>query len=118
MGTTETRDLQIVIKNLSSRVGWSQNQLARHLYCALNDDDNEIDMRRFEERLKKELSRETTNPERLRCYLEVMRHLPDIHKANLVIPLFHSTKLLNRELENAFIQFSTEASRELSKGED
>lgn len=113
MGTNEVRELQKAIKDLCARVGWSQKALARHLHYELSDNDNEKEIRRAEERIKKDLSRESTDPERLRHYLEVIRHLPDIQKAGLVIPMYHPSAALRPELENALTELSAEISRKL-----
>ncbi|WP_217646350.1 hypothetical protein [Marinobacter sp. DSM 26671] len=63
-------------------------------------------MKRFEERLKKELTRPTTKPELLEHYLDVIRRLPEIEKANLVVPQYTASKLLDPEIEGALLDFS------------
>lgn len=113
MGTNEVRELQKAIKDLCARVGWSQKALARHLHYELADNDNKKEILRAEERVKKDLSRESTDPERLRYYLAVIRRLPDIEKADLVVPLYCSSKSLPPELEEALTELSTEISRKL-----
>lgn len=118
MGTNEARELQKAIKELCARVGWSQKQLARQLFWELSDVDNEKEERQFEERLKKELARDTTRPERLRYYLDIMRTLPDIEKADFVVPVYRSTKVLDPELEKAFIEFSAKVSKKLVQRDD
>ena len=70
MGTKqEALEVQSQIKSLAAELGWTQNRLAQILYTELNewDDDNEI--LKFQERLKKELQRSTTKIDRLKSTL-------------------------------------------------
>lgn len=72
MGTKlETRELQRQLKDISASVGWSQNKLARVLYNELYAMDDEEGVRRFQERLKKALQRDSTKPEKLEQYLTI-----------------------------------------------
>ena len=72
MGTKlEAQELQRQLKDLCASVGWSQNKLARVLYQELYAQDDDVGVRRFQERLKKALQRDSTKPERLRHYLEI-----------------------------------------------
>ena len=57
MGTERTLELQKAIESLIARVGWSRKALARQLHWELNDTDDDEELKRFEERLKKELTR-------------------------------------------------------------
>ncbi|WP_027330545.1 hypothetical protein [Marinimicrobium agarilyticum] len=113
MGTKEVEELQKAIKDLCARVGWSQKQLARELHWELDDVQNEDEERQFEERLKKDLFRATTKPGRLQYYLDIMRALPDVEKADLVVPHYNSTKELDPELESALTELSAEITRKL-----
>lgn len=113
MGTERTLELQRIIKSLIARAGWSRKSLARQLHWELSDTDDEEELKRFEERLKKELTRPTTKPERLEHYLDIIRHLPEIEKANLVIPQYTTSKRLDPELEGALLDFSKDLSQSL-----
>jgi len=85
MGTkNESEELQSQIKLLASELGWSRNELARILYTELNEWDDEDEITRFQGRLKKELQRSTTNPDRLRAYLSILVRHPRAIKADLI----------------------------------
>ncbi|NVZ67111.1 hypothetical protein HX867_33920, partial [Pseudomonas gingeri] len=72
---TETQRLQEEIKALIARLGWSQKTLAGELWALDYDDDcppkKDVDL--FAERLKKQLTRPTAAPERLRHYLHLLQ---------------------------------------------
>lgn len=72
MGTMDTLELQKEIKKLIGKLGWSQKRLGREVYIATFDDCEEIT--KFEEKAKKDLSRKTTNAERLHEYLKIISH--------------------------------------------
>lgn len=84
--------------------------LARWIYLEENEIDDEDDMRRFEERFKKELTRPKTDPKRLIQYLDTMRQIPVIEKADVVIPKYYSTNKLDKELEKALSEISKDIS--------
>lgn len=112
MGTQTTQELQQIIKQLCSRVGWSQKRLAREIFYELNDVEDDEEMQRFEESLKKVLSRPKTKPELLQYYLDVMRNIPAVQRADLILPQYVSTNLLDPELEKALIQVSKSITKE------
>ena len=113
MGTERTLELQKAIESLIARVGWSRKALARQLHWELNDTDNEEELIRFEERLKKELTRPTTKPELLEHYLDVLRQLPDVEKAGLVVPQYVATKHLDPDIESILLDLSKDLSKSL-----
>ena len=113
MGPQRTRELQKTINDLIARLGWSRKALARQLYCELNEIDDEEELRRFEERLKKELTRSTTKPELLEHYLDVIRQLPECEKAGLVVPQYIGSKHLDSEIEEALRNISSDLSKSL-----
>jgi ribosome-binding protein aMBF1 (putative translation factor) len=113
MGTERTRDLQQIIEDLIARVGWSRKALARQLHWELNDTDDEDELKRFEERLKKELTRSTTKPELLEHYLDVIRQLHECEKAGLVVPQYIGSKHLDSEIEEALRNISSDLSTSL-----
>ncbi|MBY5922068.1 hypothetical protein [Ferrimonas balearica] len=85
MGTKqESLRLSLQIKDLIARLGWTQNQLARYLYTELNDLDDEDDIIKFQEKLKKELQRPTTKPERLIEYLSIIVRSSEAQKLDVV----------------------------------
>ncbi len=113
MGTERTLELQKAIESVIARVGWSRKVLARQLYWELNDTDNPEEIKRFEERLKKELTRATTKPELLEHYLDVLRQLPDVEKAGLVVPQYVATKHLDPDVESILMNLSKDLSKSL-----
>lgn len=113
MGTQTTQELQEIIKQLCGRVGWSQKRLAREIFYELNDVDDDAEMQRFEESLKKALTRPKTKPELLQYYLDVMRAIPAIQKADLIVPQYVSTNLLDPELEKAMTLVSKKITKEI-----
>lgn len=113
MGTERTLELQQAIDWLIARVGWSRKALARQLYWELYDTDDEEELKRFEERLKKELTRPTTKPELLERYLDILRQLPQVEKAGLVVPQHIPSRHLDADIEAALTGFSRDLSRAL-----
>ena len=85
MGTNnETVELQSHIKILAANLGWSQNRLARVLYTEIHDWDNDEEIFKFQEKLKKELQRGTTKVEKLQRYLEILVNHPELQKLDVV----------------------------------
>jgi len=81
MGTnTETKGLQAEIRALIAELGWTQNKLAKVLYVEMQDWEDEDEIHRFQERLKKELQRTTTPPEKLKKYMGLLVNHPDVQK--------------------------------------
>ncbi|MCC5796306.1 MAG: hypothetical protein JJU48_03135 [Methylophaga sp.] len=115
MGTQTTQELQAIIKHLCNRVGLSQKSLARAIYIASQeyDDEDEIEIKRFEEKFKKALNRPTTAPQQLQGYLDVMRDITAIKKADMIVPQYHSTNVLDPELEKAMLEISKEITKKL-----
>jgi len=113
MGTERTLELQKAIETLIARVGWSRKALARQLHWELYDTDNEEELKRFEERLKKELTRPTTKPELLERYIDVLRQLPDVEKAGIVVPQYVATKHLDPDIESVLRDLSKDLSNSL-----
>ncbi|MDM5139525.1 hypothetical protein OB959_06900 [Aeromonas bestiarum] len=103
MGTNqESIEIQFQIKCLIAELGWTQNKLAEILYIELNDIDNEDEMERFKERLKKELQRSTTKAEKLKAYLDVIVRHRDTQKIDVVfnkhIPLGSISSTLSQAM--------------------
>ena len=90
-----TDKLQSEINSIINKLGWSKNRLAREVYVATFDDDNEVEIKRLEERLKKELSRSSTKPERLEEYLQIISRNREFEKLDLVLPVFIKNKYLS-----------------------
>jgi len=119
MGTKqETLEIQFQIKKLAAELGWSQNSLARILYTELNEWDDDDEILRFQEKLKKELQRPTTKVERLKVYLDVIVRHPDAKKLDVIfnkyIPrgsisssLIKTMSDISQEIDDAYNKVST-----------
>ena len=118
MGTERTKELQQTIHSIIDRVGWSRKALARQLHWELHDTDDDEEIRLFEERLKKELTRPTTKPELLEYYLDVLRRLPEVERADLVAPQYIPTKRLGSEIEGALRGLSRQLSESLTDSKE
>ena len=116
MGTKqESLELQSQIKKLAVELGWSQNKLARILYAELNDWDDEDEIARFQEKLKKELQRSTTKVERLRIYLDVIIEHPDARKLDVVSNKYIPRNLISSSLSEAMGDISQEIDNAYNK---
>jgi hypothetical protein len=119
MGTNEeVLALQNQIKDLAEKLGWTQNALARKLYCEINEVDDEDEILRFQERFKKELQRPTTNSEKLKRYIIIIISHPDAAKLGLVFNKHMPLKAISDELSNGLMKISRELDRELLSGID
>lgn len=107
----ETEKLQKEIKNCIAKLGWSQKSLARAIFMEKNDTDNNLEITRFEERVKKDLSRKTTKPKRLSYYLDFITTHPDFKKIDIVIPQYHSLGILGDDMENEMKNISEKLSQ-------
>lgn len=99
MGTEKIDDLQSEIKTLIKRLDWSQKRLAREIYCSLHDDDDVLEIRRMEEKVKKSLSRPTTSHELLEQYYQVVVNHPEFQKSQQIDPCYLSIGVLDSQSE-------------------
>jgi hypothetical protein len=99
MGTDKIRNLQCEINELIRTLGWSQKRLGREIYASLHDDDDEIEIRRMEEKVKKALSRPSTKHELLEQYRTVIANHPEFIKSQQVIPCYTPMGELEPKLE-------------------
>ena len=114
MGTkAETIQLQRKIKQLIYELGWTQNLLAEKIYNEEHDTDNDDELRCFQERFKKELSRDTTKPERLKKYLSIIPDLPGAEGINLVSNKFVPTGAISDALVAGLKAISNEIDSEI-----
>jgi hypothetical protein len=100
---TETQRLQDEIKRLIKQLGWSQQRFARELQAM--DDDNadrwtagEEETSRYEERVKKQLTRQTVAPELLRRYLQQLQSHEAFANLDVIVPYFEADTSLPQEL--------------------
>lgn len=109
MGTKQTSvELLAQIKELIAELGWSQNKLARILYTELNEWDDEDEIFKFQEKLKKELQRSTTKVERLRAYLDVIVRHPEAKKIDVVFNKYSPQNSISSSLSKAMGDISQE----------
>jgi hypothetical protein len=108
-----TEKLQKDIKEIIAKLGWSQNRLAREIYMSENAVDNDDEITRFEGKLKKELFRSTTKPERLNEYLDIIARHPEFEKLDIIIPRYHSSGILSEEMETGMKKISLMISKKL-----
>jgi hypothetical protein len=110
-----TEELQSEIKNTMSSLGWKTTHLAEVLYVAINDDDVQNDdpeeIKRFYEKLKGQLKRETTNPELLANYLKILSEHPEVQKHKLILPIYPK----NNCLSDKFVAKMSQLSKEITK---
>ncbi|MPW35212.1 hypothetical protein [Vibrio sp. B1Z05] len=99
-------ETQREIKALLDLLGWSQKKLARELYMDEFEDDDELEIKRYEEKVKKALSRPTTKIELLRGYSNFIGKHPAFSKKRLVLNSFHPRECLNNEQLNVMKEFS------------
>lgn len=120
MGTkSETVELQEKIKQLISDLGWSQNKLARIVYTEVYEFDDEAEIYNFQERLKKELQRKTTGPDRLKVYLSIIIKHPEAVNIDLVLNKYIPMGAISEPLSDEMCSISKEidkASNNETKG--
>lgn len=84
MGTaSDTAQIQDQIKKVIAELGWSQNHLARIIYTETHEIDDEQEIGRFQEKMKKDLKRPTTKPETLHTYLSIILNHPESIKLDV-----------------------------------
>jgi hypothetical protein len=116
MGTKqESHELLLQIKGLIAELGWTQNRLARILYSELNEWDDEDEIFRFQEKLKKELQRPTTKADRLKVYLDVMVRHPDAQKLDVVMNRYIPQGSISSSLSKGMKDISTEIDNAYNK---
>jgi hypothetical protein len=69
-----------------SKFGWSQNEFARSFYVANNETDVETEIKSFEEKFKKHLSRTTTKEEIIDKYLDFIYSSDEFKKIGFIKP--------------------------------
>lgn len=100
---TEIQRLQNEIKRLIKQLGWSQKRFARELQ-AIDDDDadrwtaGEEETSRYEERVKKQLTRQTVAPELLRRYLQQLQSHEAFANLDVIVPYFEADASLPQDL--------------------
>ena len=106
--------LQREIKFLIAKLGWSQNRLARELYTALNDWDDEDEIQSFQERLKKELQRKTTKTGKLKKYISIIIRHPEAEKIDVIANQYVGAGYISKTLEDGMAKISEGLDRSLA----
>lgn len=99
MGTDKTKQLQSTIKKTIKSLGWSQRRLGREVYFSLYDDEDETEVKRTVDKVKKHLSRPTAKCEVLDQYLSIISNHPEFAKSQKIIPYYVSLGELAPQLE-------------------
>jgi len=109
MGTQQKSvELQVQIKELAAKLGWSRNRLAEKLYVELYEFDDENELSKFTERLKKELQRPTTKIERLQAYLEILYRHQDVQALEVVVNRYVPIDAITPSMRQAMKKVSRE----------
>ncbi|MFL0806094.1 MAG: hypothetical protein K6L60_02265 [Oceanobacter sp.] len=101
-----TQELQEKIKKLLGRLKWSQKRLGRELYYAKYDDDDAVEISRYEEKAKKDLVRKSTKPEMLQSYLDIIIKHDEFQKLDLIIPTYQKNGVLSDNMESGMCSIS------------
>lgn len=107
----ETIELQCQIKNLLKQLKWSRNRFARIVFTELNDFDDQQEILKFQETIKKELQRETTKIERLHQYLDIIFRHKDAEKIDLIFNKPSSTSIITGKNSIDMIKISKDIDR-------
>lgn len=104
----ETLKLQNEIKKIIGELGWSRKRLAREVYTATFDDDDLDEIKKLEENIKKHLNRESTNPNRLLKYLEIISYHHEFEKLDIVLPIYLNNNSLSKTVQDGMMDISNE----------
>lgn len=115
-GTLSTPQyIQDKIKQIRDALNWTNNQLATVLYTELNEDDNLKKIKNFEESIKKQLTRETTDMALLQNYLEILLRHSDVRKLGLIANKYVASECLDSTLRAELRCISLEIDKVLSR---
>lgn len=116
MGTKqESLEILSQIKELIAELGWSQNRFARILYAELHEWDDEDELLKFQERLKKELQRPTTKPDRLKAYLDLIVRHPEAEKLDVVLNRYVPQNSISLSISKGMESISSEIDNAYNK---
>lgn len=108
----EVKELQVMIKQRLAEKGMSLAELAERIFVEDHEEEDEEAQNRFTDTLKKQLSRPTTSPEKLRRYLEILladRHglegrYPSIASSYLPKQVLNQMHKLSAEIETLLLK--------------
>ena len=98
--------MQKEIKKLLAKLKWSQKRLGREFYIAKHEYDDDDEIRKHEEKVKKDLSRSSTNSELLLSYLDVIYHHAECQNLDVVIPSYYKSGVLSNTMETGMLKIS------------
>lgn len=113
MGTNKTKHLQKEVKDYLAKLKWSQKRFAREWYVEYHEIDNEDEMKSFQEKVKKDLSRDTTKAELLQSYLEFITQHDEFAKLDCVYQPYKSNGLLSTGIESGMAKISQGIEKQL-----
>ncbi|TEW52651.1 hypothetical protein [Psychromonas algicola] len=108
-----TLELQNEIKKIIGELGWSQKRLGREIYIATFDDDNDDEIKKFEEKIKKDLSRKTIAPQKLKGYLEIISRHHEFEKLDIILPIYKKSHVLSNTIQTGMMKISKEIHKNL-----
>jgi hypothetical protein len=101
-----TEELQKEIKRLLGKLKWSQKRLGREFYYLKHDDDDPVEISRYEEKAKKDLLRKSTSPNVLQSYLDLIVQHNEFKKLDIIIPIYQQSGFLSEGIERGMVKIS------------
>jgi len=116
----EIEGLYESIFKIKDQLGWSRDKLARELYFELyelyeDECEDEGELKKFCEKLKKGFQRKNIKKERLEEYLKVISRHPELEKLNIIIPRYHTRDILGSNMLKQIKETSKEVSLIIKK---
>jgi len=115
----ETKELQNEIKSDISSINWKIPKLAEVLFVALHDEviNEENEQKRFYEKLKGQLKRESTPPDLLKNYLRIIREHPEYEKARAFKPHHIPSNCISKSMESELKNISESITKKIKRNE-
>lgn len=114
----DTATAQNEIKCIITKLGWSQKRLAREIYVATFDFDDDDEINKLEERLKKELKRKTTKAERLLEYISIISRHNEFKNLDLIVPAYVECNPVSPTLKAGMAAISKKLSKDIECADD
>ena len=118
MGTNRTKSLQTEIKEYLVKLNWSQKRFAREWYAEHFDINHDDEIKNFEEKVKKDLSRATVKPELLLAYRDFITQSDQFKKLDLVYHPYISNSTLSQGIESGMAAISQNIEKLLLDDDD
>lgn len=113
---TETEKLQEEIKILLKKISWSQKRLGRELYYERSDTDNDDELQQWEEKIKKQLNRSSTDASTLQAYLDFILSHEEARMLQLVRGQSVKLGFISDSLKGELAKLSKELDRQSNSG--